>query len=78
MMRTRNYRLTVVGCVLSWFLLGLHFPVVHEITAHGRAPHWSVLVIVACIAVAAVGSLWALLRGAGRSGKTSGPTAAAG
>ena len=25
-MRTRNYRLTVVGCVLSWFLLGLHVP----------------------------------------------------
>lgn len=61
-----RYRLTVVACVLSWFLVGLHFPLLHEITHHGQTPHWSVLTIVGLLAVVAVAGLWALLRAPAR------------
>jgi hypothetical protein len=37
-MSTRSYRLLVVGCVLSWFLLGMHAPIVHQVAEHGRVP----------------------------------------
>jgi uncharacterized membrane protein YuzA (DUF378 family) len=60
-MSTRSYRLVVVVCALSWFLLGLHFPIVHQITRHGRVPEASVLVVVALIAVCAIAGLWVLL-----------------
>ena len=30
-MQLRNYRLTVVGCALSWLLVGLHLPTLHEV-----------------------------------------------
>ena len=62
-MSTRYYRLTVVGCALAWFLVGLHMPALHDLTAHGRAPHWPVLAMVSFLAVVAVAGLWALLRG---------------
>jgi uncharacterized membrane protein YuzA (DUF378 family) len=61
-MSTRSYRLVVVVCALSWFLLGLHFPIVHEITRHGRVPETSVLVAVSLVAACAVAMLWILLR----------------
>lgn len=61
-MLTRSYRLTVVGCALSWFLVGLHLPTLHEMTHEGRAAHWTVLAIVSFLAVVAVAALWALLR----------------
>lgn len=69
-MSTRAYRLALVGSVLAWFLLGLHAPILHQITAHHRAPHASVLAAVAVLAAAAVAGLLALLRdprGAGAS-----------
>ena len=65
-MSMRAYQLTVVGCALSWFLVGLHVPALHAITHHGRAPHWSVLTIVALLAVAALGGLALLLRAPAR------------
>ena len=61
-MTTRIYRLTVVGCALSWLLIGLHLPILHEMIDHGRAPKSSVLVAVAIISIAGVAGLWALLR----------------
>jgi hypothetical protein len=61
-MSTRSYRLAVVGCVLSWFLLGVHAPVLHEITSHGRAPRAPVLAAVALLAGGALAGLWLLLR----------------
>lgn len=61
-MSTRAYRLLVLGCMLSWFLLGMHTPILHEITEHGRVPRPSVLVAVAAIAMAALAALWRLLR----------------
>ena len=65
-MSMRAYQLTVVGCALSWFLVGLHVPALHEITHHGRAPHWSVLTLVALFVVAALGGLAVLLRAPAR------------
>jgi hypothetical protein len=61
-MPTRYYRLTVLGCALSWFMVGLHFPVLHDVAEHGQSPPWSILAIVALLIVAGVASLWVLLR----------------
>ena len=61
-MRAGYYRLTVIGCALAWFMVGLHFPMLHEITDHGASVSWPVMVIVAFLIVAAVAGLWALLR----------------
>ncbi|GJG85223.1 hypothetical protein tb265_04040 [Gemmatimonadetes bacterium T265] len=48
--------------MLSWFLLGLHAPILHAATAHARAPRPSVLVAVAFLTAAALAGLWVLLR----------------
>ena len=61
-MRTRTYRLTVIGCALSWLLLGLHLPTVHEVLDHGWSPPTSVMVMIVVLVVAAVSALLALLR----------------
>ena len=65
-MSTRSYRLTVVGCVLAWFLVGLHLPTLHAMTHGGHAPRASFLAILLALAAAAVAGLWALLRAPGR------------
>ena len=65
-MSMRAYQVTVVGCALSWFLVGLHVPALHEITHHGRSPHWSVLAIILLLAVAALSGLAVLLRAPAR------------
>lgn len=57
-----RYRLTLIGCVLSWFLVGLHLPALHQVTHHDAALHWGVLGIVGLLAGAALLGLWALLR----------------
>jgi len=61
-MNTSTYRLTVLGCALAWFLVGMHARLVHQFTHHGRAPHAGVLAIVGLLVVAAVVMLWQLLR----------------
>ena len=61
-MRASYYRLTVIGCALAWFMVGVHFPMFHEITDHGASVSWPVMAIVAFLIVAAVAGLWALLR----------------
>jgi hypothetical protein len=65
-MSTRLYKLTVVACALGWFLVGLHAPVLHEITEHGRVPRASILVILALLVVIASGSVVTLFRAARR------------
>lgn len=65
-MSERSYRSTVLASALVWFLLGLHAPMVHQITRHHRMPDTTVLVVMSALAVAGVVSLLALLR--------SGPT----
>jgi len=65
-MPTRSYRLTVVGCALAWFLVGLHLPTLHELRHDGFAPHWTVLAMLALLGVVAVAALRALLRAPAR------------
>lgn len=48
-MTTRYYRLTVVACALSWFMVGLHLPALHQVTHHGHAPDWTVLGMVSLL-----------------------------
>jgi uncharacterized membrane protein YuzA (DUF378 family) len=67
-MTSRTYRLTVIVCALAWFLVGLHWPIVHQMTAHGRTPAWTILAIIAGLAGAGVASVWALLRAPGQTG----------
>ena len=67
-MLTRHYRLTVIGCALAWFLVGLHLPTLHEMTHHGQAPNWTVLTAVSFLTVVAIAGLWALLRAPSRGG----------
>lgn len=56
------YRLTAVACALSWFLVGMHSSVFHEIVDHRAVPHWSVLALVALFAVVGAASLGTLVR----------------
>ncbi|HLM67463.1 MAG TPA: hypothetical protein VK358_08050, partial [Longimicrobium sp.] len=65
-MSRRAYQSTVIGCALSWFLVGLHVPALHAITHHGRSPHWSVLSMVALLALGALAGLAVLLRAPAR------------
>ena len=61
-MSTPLYRLTVVSCALAWFLVGLHAPVVHQFTGHGRIPGAGLLAVLVLLVVIAGGSVWTLLR----------------
>ncbi|HEX7980503.1 MAG TPA: hypothetical protein VF461_18010 [Gemmatimonadaceae bacterium] len=66
-MSERSYQSTVVASAIVWFMLGLHAPLLHQITHHNRMPDTTVLIIMAALAVAGVVSVVALLRG-GRGG----------
>jgi hypothetical protein len=61
-MSTSTYRLTVLGCALAWFLVGMHARLAHQMTHHGRVPSAGVLALVGLLVVAAVMMLWRLLR----------------
>lgn len=61
-MRPSSYRLTVLGNAVTWLLVGLHLPTLHELTDHGWAAPTSVRVVTALLALAGAGLLWALLR----------------
>ena len=65
-MSSRAYQLTVIGCALSWFLVGLHMPALHGITHHGRTPHWSMLMVIGLLALAACAGVAVLLRAPSR------------
>ncbi len=61
-MPMRFYRPTVVVSALSWFLMGLHLPAIHQMTHHGEGASWIVLGLTSLFAVSAVAGLWLLLR----------------
>jgi len=61
-MSTRAYRAAVVGCMLAWFLLGMHAPVLHRISAHGHTPRAPLLAALVVLAVAAMVGVWTLWR----------------
>ena len=69
-MTERSYRWTVLASAVVWFLLGLHAPMLHQITHHNRMPDTTVLIVMAVLAVAGVVSVLALLRG-GRGGSAT-------
>lgn len=56
------YRLVVLGSALSWLLLGLHLPAVHQLTHHDATLHWSVTAAIAVLAVAGMAGVLVLLR----------------
>lgn len=66
-MRTRTYRLIVVGSVLSSFLVGLHVPMLHEIIDHGARPRWEVLIATLLLVVSTIAGTWVLLHTPGPS-----------
>ena len=74
-MQLRNYRVTVVGCALSWLLVGLHLPTLHEVLDHGYSPEPTVLVMTLLLAAAGVAFVWALLRAPASSERVSDTTA---
>lgn len=55
--------MTVLGCVLAWFLIGLHWPAVHQMTHHGQALSLAVMGALSVLVVAGLAGLWRLLRG---------------
>lgn len=71
-MSTPRYRLLLLACATSWFLVGLHLPALHEMTDHGGPLDATVVVVAGLLAVAAIVTLWRLLRapaGAGVDGR---------
>jgi hypothetical protein len=64
-MRLRTYQLTVIGTILSSFLVGSHMPALHEIIEHGATAHWDVVGATVLLAVATVAGAWMLLRAGG-------------
>ena len=56
------HRLWVIGCVLSWFLLGLHMPALHEVVDHGHDMGLHVLTGMTVLLVLGIASTWHLLR----------------
>jgi hypothetical protein len=61
-MSTWQYRLTLIGCVASWLLLGLHLPALHQMTHHGRALPPTVIGFMVIFALLGIVGLCALLR----------------
>lgn len=61
-MPVRRYRLLLLACATSWFLVGLHLPALHEMTDHGGPLDATVVAITGLLAVTAIVTLWRLLR----------------
>lgn len=61
-MSTNIYRLTVIASATAWFLLGLHAPIVHHITEHGRSPSAGLTAALILVTFFALGGLVTLLR----------------
>ena len=70
-MSATSFRLTAVASAGLWLLLGMHAPLVHDFTRHGRVPSAGVLLAVALVLVAAVATLAMVLRAGSRLGDGS-------
>ena len=68
-----QHRLVLVGGALAWLLLGMHYPIVHQFTHHGRTPQLGLVALFALFAVLGIGALVLLWprRPHGDSGTTS-------
>lgn len=70
-MSARHYRFTVLGSVLVWFLIGLHFPLMHQIAHHGSLPSTLVMGVVALLLAAGTAGVWRLLSAPGAASTRS-------
>jgi hypothetical protein len=61
-MPTAYYRLTVIGCAVSWLMLGLHARALHMLTHPGHTISWPVLSFTALFGIVGVATLALLLR----------------
>jgi hypothetical protein len=61
-MRIGTYRLTVVGSMISSFLVGLHVPLLHEIIEHDAPPRWEAFAVTLLLLIGVVAGTWSLLR----------------
>ena len=61
-MPRRVYTLTVLLCALSWMLVGLHVPALHDLAPAGTPRRWLPLTLLVGFLVLAVADTWALLR----------------
>ena len=61
-MRVRTYRFTVIGSILSSFLVGLHVPALHNMIEHGATPRGEVVAATLALAASTVAGAWTLLR----------------
>ena len=61
-MTSLQYRLTVIVCVVSWLLVGLHAPALHELTdpAHDARP--AALILLGVYGLLGIAAFWSLLR----------------
>lgn len=61
-MTSLQHRLTVIVCVVSWLLVGLHAPVLHELTdpAHDARP--GTLILLGVFGLLGIAASWSLLR----------------
>jgi hypothetical protein len=68
-MTVRFYRSILIGSSLAWFLVGLHVPMLHQMSFHGHTPpHWGVAIATAILVLAGAAGLIALLRARSQSG----------
>jgi hypothetical protein len=61
-MPTAYYRLTVIGCAVSWLMLGLHVRSLHAFTHPGHTIQWPVVSFTALFGIVGVATLALLLR----------------
>jgi hypothetical protein len=63
-MSINRYRLIVIGCVVSWFGVGLHMRgTLHAVTHHEGIMPWAATLFTVLLAVAGIAGVWTLLRG---------------
>lgn len=65
-MPTAYYRLLVIGCALSWLMLGLHVRALHVLTHPGHPISWLVLSLTALFGIVGIACLALLLRAPSR------------
>lgn len=61
-MTSWQYRLAVIVCVVSWLLVGLHAPVLHELTDPTHDPRPSTVLLLGVFVLFGIAALWSLLR----------------
>ncbi len=73
----RYYRATVVLSALSWLMVGMHLPMLHDMTHEGRSTRWDVLAVTALLTVVGIVGVILLLRAPGSDRSAPGSSARA-